>query len=268
VYSLLAVGLLFLAAAWVLLASALARHLAVLALGARGSRFAFGAPRWAWTERGAAKRALVAAAGALGSYLAAGSFVTVALLAGGEPTTDEASMRVGVDPRGPAARAGMQDGDKIVLIERLPVHDWDELKAAVRVHPGEPIDIVFERDGARTNVTVAPDANGKIKVGPFTYRASVGVGKAVKVGLVIPAEVLGLSARALIREFAGSERPELSGPVGIVRETSRTAQVAGVWMAVRMAGALAGFLWPFTIVWALIMAPGGGGRRRPDRGGR
>jgi regulator of sigma E protease len=261
-YTVVAAVLLVFMAGWLLLANAIARQVAVLLLGARGSPFTFGAPRWAWARGGLTRKMCVAAAGAAGSYLAAASFFAVALLGGGVTEPDEASMRVEVGSTGPAARAGIRDGDRIVLVEGKPVTNWNELKAAVGHHAGDPISIELEREGTRTDVVATPDARGKIMIGPWGVTRSVGVATALGEGCVAPAEVMLATCRGFARMFAGTERTDMAGPVGIVRETSHTAERNGRWAALRLAGALGAYFWPLTIVWSLIMSPGGGGRRR------
>jgi S1-C subfamily serine protease len=56
---------------------------------------------------------------------------------------------------GPAARAGLREGDTIVEINDQPVRDPDDVSAVVNARrPGDEVRIVVERDGGRRTLTV------------------------------------------------------------------------------------------------------------------
>ena len=64
---------------------------------------------------------------------------------------------IGALEPGPAARAGMKVGDRVVDINGEPVHSWDDLVNLVSHHAGEPIHVTVERDGVRLGFDVTPD---------------------------------------------------------------------------------------------------------------
>src|SRR3954469_7897065 len=90
-------------------------------------------------------RIVTISAGPLANYFFASVLIFFAFLLGGNPVVDEASMRVRVSPGGPAATAGISDGDKILNVNGEAVRNWDELKKQIGAHPGEKIDIEIER---------------------------------------------------------------------------------------------------------------------------
>ncbi len=59
---------------------------------------------------------------------------------------------------GPAARAGLGAGDRVVRVDGKPVESWEALVAAIRAHPGQPLALLVERDGASRAVEVVPEA--------------------------------------------------------------------------------------------------------------
>lgn len=74
---------------------------------------------------------------------------------------------------GPAKRAGMRVGDRIVEVDGRPVRTWDDVVAVVSANPGRPLTLIVERDGARAALDVTPAAEtqnertiGRIQVAP------------------------------------------------------------------------------------------------------
>jgi regulator of sigma E protease len=53
-----------------------------------------------------------------------------------------------VTPGGPAARAGLQKGDRIVSIGGAPIKDFRDVVSHIKPHPGDLVDIVYERADA------------------------------------------------------------------------------------------------------------------------
>jgi regulator of sigma E protease len=63
---------------------------------------------------------------------------------------------------GPAARAGLQEGDRVLSVDGHPVKDWNDLVAQVTPHPGGTISLTYERGGATHTVQVEV---GSVQVG-------------------------------------------------------------------------------------------------------
>ncbi len=159
----------------------------------------------------------------------------------------------------PAAAAGLRPGDTIVEIDGRAVDptdyaSWTTVQEAIRSHPGDRVDLVIERDGARRDLTVTPIANtvytdasgeetmtagylGVSPVGGFA-RQSLGdvpgyfgmvVTQSVQRLLEIPERVPQLFRAA----FLGEER-DPNGPIGVVG----VGRISGEYFALTQFSAL------------------------------
>jgi membrane-associated protease RseP (regulator of RpoE activity) len=60
------------------------------------------------------------------------------------------------DPPAPSVEAGLQPGDVIVSVDGTAVETFEDASAIIRESPGEPLDLVIERDGQEQTITVTP----------------------------------------------------------------------------------------------------------------
>jgi len=228
------------------------RWFAGMPFGARGLRDAFafrGAEPWD-ARLGFAR----VAGGAFGWYLGAVVLATVGTMMNGEVHVDETSMRVSVGAGGPAERAGIENGDRIVAVGARHVATWDELKSAIANNGSMPTTVTLDRGGSSLDVTVSPEGSpAKIRVAPPVERRPPSFGSALAKGVVLPFGVVTATAHALVRLISGAEKPELSGPVGIVKETGNAAQ-SGVGAALALVAALASYVFPVIVLAALLSA--------------
>ena len=66
-----------------------------------------------------------------------------------------------VEPRSPAARAGVRQGDVIIEVNGLPIDDAADLRNLIGLMPvGARLDLVLYRDGRRRSVTASVGAPG------------------------------------------------------------------------------------------------------------
>jgi regulator of sigma E protease len=68
---------------------------------------------------------------------------------------------------GPAERAGLAAGDRVLRADGAAVATWEELVARIRARPAAPLRLEVERDGARRAIEVVPDAvaSGNARIG-------------------------------------------------------------------------------------------------------
>ena len=72
----------------------------------------------------------------------------------------------------PAQEAGMQGGDRIVSLNGKKINLWREITYYNMFHPGEKVDVVYERDGEKHQVTLTPkqDEDGTYLLGVSSPR--------------------------------------------------------------------------------------------------
>ncbi len=197
-------------------------------------------------------RVVTIAGGPLANYFFASILFFIGFMLGGRLNVEETSMRVMVGPGGAAQAADIREGDKILSINNEAVHNWEDLKLFVGRHPGEEIDVVVDRAGEQIHKhpTPAPKGEkyaGKIQVGPYFTVVKVGVGEAAWLSVSEPPKVVYNLVKGLGRLIMGKEKAELSGPVGIVRETA--AQVkSGAGDTFKFLGALSAYLGGFNLL--------------------
>ncbi len=135
----------------------------------------------------------------------------------------------GVIENFPAEEAGIQEGDRIVKLGNKRIHIWREISYNNMLHPGETVDVVYERDGETHEVTLTPkkDEDGAYLLGitsPTKYTrpnllTSVQYG-VYEVKFWIDTTLSSL--KMLILGKVGVD--QLSGPVGIMDVVDDTYQ--------------------------------------------
>src|SRR4051794_28572946 len=116
-----------------------------------------------YVNKAAWRRFLVIAAGPGVNYFVA--FLIIAFLYVSHGFIDLGTTRVQVLPNGPAATAGLQNGDQVVAIDGAPVESFDDLRREL-TRPAAPPERRVEvlRTGERRSFVVRPD-HGTISVG-------------------------------------------------------------------------------------------------------
>ena len=129
----------------------------------------------------------------------------------------------------PAQEAGLTEGDRIVKMNNKKINIWREISYYNMFHPGETVDLVYERDGEKYETTITPkkDEDGNYLIGitsPAQYEkanlltaAQYGVYE-VKFWICTTLE----SLKMLVMGDVGVD--QLSGPVGIVSVVDETYQ--------------------------------------------
>ncbi|MCI8300367.1 MAG: RIP metalloprotease RseP [Lachnospiraceae bacterium] len=177
-------------------------------------------------------RMSVVAAGPIFNFIMAWVFALIIMLSVGYDRPALTSVREGF----PAEEAGLQKGDEIISMNGSRIHFFREISQYSMFHPGEEVEVVYEREGTRHTVSLNPkmdEETGRPMLGmngsPYRERGSFlqSVSHSfyeVKYLICTTVE----SLRMLITGKVALN--DLSGPVGIVKamgDTYDTSQSAG-----------------------------------------
>ena len=161
-------------------------------------------------------------AGPLANYLFASVLFFIVYAIGGAP---QLTTKVEVLD-GPAKAAKLQSGDTIVGVGGKKVGDWDTMRREIVKNPDKPLVFDIERGKEKLQLTITPKNEkneGRIGVAPQPKMVPVTAKEAGIRALVLPYQVVRDSIVMLGRIITLKEPPDLKGPVGIVKETSKAA---------------------------------------------
>lgn len=163
-------------------------------------------------------------AGPLANYVFASVLFFLVYMIGGVP---QATTGTKVEVlEGPAKAAKMLDGDTVVAIGGVKVDDFEKMRQQIVKSPGKPLVFEVERGKERLQLTITPKNEkneGKIGVTPITNMVPVTAREAGIKALVLPYQVVKSTVVGLGRILTLQEKPDLKGPIGIVKETSKAA---------------------------------------------
>jgi membrane-associated protease RseP (regulator of RpoE activity) len=168
-----------------------------------------------------------------------------------------ATTTVEVLPGGPAARAGMLTGDRIVSVNGVATTTWEEVPKLVAAGaPAGRIAIQVRRGADERLLTVVPD-EGKIMVRSQMERRSVPIAEALPEAIVAPLTTLVRQVVAAWTFVTGHRQAKLAGPVGIVREVGDASAGPSRAMAVGLffLATSAQTVWPLVILLELVLGP-------------
>ena len=145
-----------------------------------------------------------------------------------------------IDPKGPAAAAGLKTGDKLLTLDGVALSDWQQVVDSVRARPEAKVMLSVERDGAALEVPVTLARRGEgqasggylgagVKGGewPATMLREVSYGplEAVGEGLSRTWNMSVLTLESLKKMLFGElSVKNLSGPITIAKVAGASAQ--------------------------------------------
>ena len=179
-----------------------------------------------WRQR-TWKRIAVIAAGPFTNFVFAILLLAAVYMIG---IPSEASRRVDtVEPNTPAASAGLRPDDTILAVNRIPTHTFGEVRDAIRGSHGKPLALIVARGN---NFVQLPPAKPIKRSGTYLLGFRPGIIRYKRYG---PLRALGYAGRDawlvtktmghwLTHVTSGSNRKQISTPVGIVRTSSEAVQ--------------------------------------------
>ncbi|ACO34471.1 MULTISPECIES: RIP metalloprotease RseP [Acidobacterium] len=156
------------------------------------------------------------------------------------PRMQNGPMKVtDIVPGFPAAKAGLKPGDKVAALNGVPLHSVMAVIAWLQQQHGQPVTMTILRDGQTQQLTVTPKW-GDDGSGQMGYRLGFGVAQppynieqmpffaALRQSAVINAHYSGYILDVLHRLVTHKTGlQQLSGPIGIARETGEAVQMPG-----------------------------------------
>lgn len=157
-------------------------------------------------------------------------FIALAFLQGGVAVYN--TNQIGeVQENSPAATAGLEDNDTILVVDGKKISSWDDLTNTVTKKPGKELTVLIEQDGKEKTVQMTPktiksngEKVGQIGVGPYM---KTGFGDKVIGGLTQSWDMVKRIFSALGSLFTGFSLDKLGGPV-MMYQMSAEASRAGV----------------------------------------
>lgn len=183
-------------------------------------------------------RALVVFAGPFMNFLIAWLILWGVYWVQGEEVVDKEHAVVGViAPDGPAAIAGMQEGDIVTAINGQPVTDFASMANLIRTEIRKPIEIEWQRGGQTYSATVTTDvmgitnadgvsdSTGIIGVGQHSSTKEMGFIDAMKRGMEKTIE-FGSMVFVFLRDLLSLKISAklIGGPLFIVQMAGETAR--------------------------------------------
>jgi regulator of sigma E protease len=134
----------------------------------------------------------------------------------------------------PAAKAGIQPGDRFVAVDGQPARNSGEVSAYIGKTPGQ-IRVTVERGGQRVELTTPAERIDGKRLGvefrgrPDAPRERVGVGEAASIAVSTNVEILRLTGMALGQVFTGNLAvgEAVGGPIAIAEASYKAASNYG-----------------------------------------
>lgn len=135
----------------------------------------------------------------------------------------------------PAQGAGIQKGDRIAVIDGIPIERWDDMTALIHKSPGKPLSIKISRDGTDIPLTIIPERK--------TVKDIFGQGKEVGLIGITPAGTTKVTREGPVQALGSAVRRTweisvltLVSIIKLIQRVIPADTIGGPIMIVQMAG--------------------------------
>jgi regulator of sigma E protease len=174
------------------------------------------------------KRLVVIAAGPLANVIVA-FILFFALFATGAPTGNPTTTVADVDPTLPAASAGLQTGDHVLAVDGVRTPTFDAVSRHIRASHGRPVTLTVDRGGKVLTLgpkrTVRQGGRWIWGFVPAASLRSYSIGSSLRMAGTTCWRITAGTGSALGGLFHSKERKQLTGTLGIVRESAAQLRV-------------------------------------------
>jgi regulator of sigma E protease len=140
----------------------------------------------------------------------------------------------------PAQRAGIQPGDRIILINGSSIKTWDDLTSTIHALPNTEISLTVLREKVEVDVNLTTttmiipsktgiDTLGAIGIIPEFFYKKITIGESLSIGLVKTVSSFGLIFLSLQMLGSGAaSMADFGGPIMIAQLAGQTAQAGWI----------------------------------------
>jgi regulator of sigma E protease len=132
---------------------------------------------------------------------------------------DEAPVIGWVFKDTPAAKAGLEVGDKITHVDDVDNPSWEQVDLKEALSPGQPLDITVVRDGRALQKTIVPEATGIDQIGFAGWAPKESTVTITDIVSGMPADKAGLKEGDQIVALDGKPVPALAAMVESLKVT-------------------------------------------------
>jgi len=172
-------------------------------------------PRW--------QRFIIALAGPAMNIVLAVGLLTVVYMVHYERLyyADKPAVIGWVLPDSPAARAGLQEGDRIIRLDGIENPTWEQVEPKIALSPNQSLSITVLRAGQALDKTLIPEATGLEQYGTVGLAADQpNVITEIEPGM--PAEKAGLKVGDVIVSVNGQNIKAIAQMISILQKTKDT----------------------------------------------
>jgi regulator of sigma E protease len=174
-------------------------------------------------------RLAVLSAGPIANLLTAALLYAIIFMQIGSPQQDRVLI-ANVVEQSPAAAAGLVPGDILVRVGGQVIDGFESLQSVIQNNLGQPIEVVYERDGQILTTSLTPRQNPPPNQGPIGIEMGnptrpVGLAEAIPAGLQATYYHSMAIVELPVRLLTGDVDPDMGRPVGIVGMISIYSEV-------------------------------------------